>query len=113
MEMLRRARHLTRLVLAWFALSVGIAIAAPAVQPAAGDAICSAASAMPSGGSDQQGAPQLHAHDCVLCGMTGAPAAVRVAHAQALPLHEPTAVLPVPCAGEAVTPFCSRAPPAI
>lgn len=112
MELLRRARHLTCLVLAWFALSVGVAMAAPAMQPAAGDAICSGSGALSSGGSDQQGMPHGHAHDCVLCGIAGAPTARTVATAQALPVARPLPVLPAPLPGEPTVPFSSRAPPA-
>lgn len=112
MEALRRARRLACLVLAWFALSAGLAMAAPTVQGAAGDdSICSSASPH----SQQGGAPQGgHTHDCVLCSLVaGPPAALAIPQIGPLPTRQPAAVLPEPAVAQDVTPFLSRAPPVI
>jgi hypothetical protein len=46
MHRLRNALQLTRLVLVWFALSVGVAIASPVVNPKGVDMVCSSAGVM-------------------------------------------------------------------
>ena len=40
MQMLRHSLHITRLVLVWFALSVGVAIASPVLNPKGMDMVC-------------------------------------------------------------------------
>ena len=40
LQTLRNARWLTRLVLVWFALFIGAAIASPMVKPATGQMVC-------------------------------------------------------------------------
>ena len=45
LQTLRQALNLTRLVLVWFALSVGVAIASPMVNPQAMDLVCTAPAA--------------------------------------------------------------------
>ncbi|HVR54712.1 MAG TPA: DUF2946 family protein [Pseudorhodoferax sp.] len=71
MHALRRSTTLVRLVLAWFVLALGVAIAAPAVQPQAMELICSA-----SGGAKlivvgeeggQDSAAGHHAIECPMC----------------------------------------------
>lgn len=42
MQSLRRARLLARLVLAWFLLSLGVAVASPIVLPQSMQLVCSA-----------------------------------------------------------------------
>src|SRR3569623_230527 len=74
MQALRRARHLARLVLAWFALSLGVAIASPLVKPADIELVCSGSGALKllvkSDGGSQ---PTSHTLDCPLCAGLGAP----------------------------------------
>lgn len=41
MHRLRQARFLARLVLAWFALPLGVALASPLVQPQSLEMVCS------------------------------------------------------------------------
>jgi hypothetical protein len=73
MQSLRAARHLTRLVLVWFALSLGIAVAAPLVNPLSAQMVCSGAGGMklvaPDGGEVAAG----HTLQCPLCAPVGAP----------------------------------------
>ncbi len=77
MHALRRSVHLTRLILAWFVLAVGIAAAAPVVAPQAMELVCSAGGEMRlvAIGDDEGGgaAPAHHSLDCPLCLATAVP----------------------------------------
>ncbi|MBA3773746.1 MAG: DUF2946 domain-containing protein, partial [Ramlibacter sp.] len=77
MQALRRATFLARLVLAWFALAIGVAMASPLVQPRAMEVICSGAGGMKLlAGDGEAGAPVAgHALDCPLCVSLDAPRA--------------------------------------
>lgn len=73
LQSLRRSRTLARLVLVWFVFAMGVAVAAPAVQPLVLDSICSAAT---DGGNPPDGNAAVGAHhsvQCVLCLAVGAP----------------------------------------
>jgi hypothetical protein len=69
MEHLRHALHLTRLLLVWFALSVGVAIASPMVNPQAMDLVCTSTGSMKLvvPGDDDSTAAASHTLDCPLC----------------------------------------------
>jgi hypothetical protein len=70
MQTLRRARYLARLVLAGFALALGVAIASPIVQPKAMELVCAADGVMKlvvQGGEDGVATSHAHALDCPLC----------------------------------------------
>jgi hypothetical protein len=69
MSALRRARLLASFVLAWFALSLGVAVASPLVQPKPMEIVCSAAGAtmlvvLTDDGAQAPAAGHL---DCPLC----------------------------------------------
>lgn len=66
MSRLRRAAHLARLVLAWFVLSVGVAVAAPLVQPNGLQLVCGGGAVKLVPQDDEAGGPQLTL-DCALC----------------------------------------------
>ncbi|WP_137892014.1 DUF2946 domain-containing protein [Ramlibacter sp. 2FC] len=75
MQTLRSARLLARLVLVWFALALGAAIASPLVQPQSLELVCSGAGSMklvlkPGDGEAPASALTL---DCPLCANLGAP----------------------------------------
>jgi hypothetical protein len=75
MQTLRQARFLARLVLAWFALALGVAIASPIVKPQAMELVCSSGGAVKLivvGDGDATGAPG-HTLDCPLCLAGNAP----------------------------------------
>ena len=79
MQTLRRARYLARLVLAGFALALGVAIASPIVQPKTMELVCSVGGAVKlvvNGADGADGAAASHGNtlDCPLC-----------LHVQALP----------------------------
>jgi hypothetical protein len=115
MQALRRARFLARLVLAWFALSVGVAIASPLIHPAEFEVVCTGQHAMKlvvkGAGSET---PQSHSTECQLCAAAAAPPPVA-------PLHTPFtaplayALQPIPAAHIAsvlAAPLPARGPPA-
>lgn len=74
MQTLRQARLLARLILAWFVLALGVAVAAPVVSPKSFDLVCSAGGAMKLvvQGEDGTTVAGTHTLDCPLCGATGA-----------------------------------------
>ncbi|MFM7026130.1 MAG: DUF2946 family protein [Limnohabitans sp.] len=69
LQVLRNARWLTRLVLVWFALFIGAAIASPMVKPVAGQMVCSAMGGMKMVADSDDGAPAQPSSgmDCPLC----------------------------------------------
>lgn len=118
MQTLRNAHTLARLVLLWFALSLGAAVAAPLIQPQALQLVCSApgnvklVAASAEGQATDPSSPALH---CPLCAAVGAlpplamvqfGAAVPQAHA---PVPRDTGLHPTPACA---TPPPARAPPA-
>ena len=88
MQALRRANFLARLVLAWFALTLGVAIASPLINPQAMELVCSGAGALKlvvkaDGSTDPASG---HTLDCPLCvSFSAPPAAAPAVVAMALP----------------------------
>jgi hypothetical protein len=75
MQTLRNAHLLARFVLVWFALSLGVAVASPIVNPQNFELICSSAGVMKlvvqtDDGAKAVSGPML---DCPLCATGGAP----------------------------------------
>ena len=69
MQTLRHAKLIACLVLAWFVLALGVAVASPLIQPQSLQMVCSASGAMKLVASNDDGAEpqQLHLLDCSLC----------------------------------------------
>jgi hypothetical protein len=70
MQLLRRSTLLARLVLAWFVLAMGVAIASPIVQPQAMELVCTASGGVKLvalGDDAQDGAAVHHTLDCPMC----------------------------------------------
>ena len=114
---LRNAHHIARFVLVWFALYLGVAIAAPLVHPQGLQLVCSASGSLKviAAGDDAANAGSGHTLDCPLCVGLGAPP----------PLHKVffTAVAPqalalpvrnagMPTAQPSAAPPPARGPPA-
>lgn len=80
MQTLRHAHFLARLVLVWFVLSLGAAVAAPLVQPQSMQLVCSASGTMKlvTSSADGSEAPTLHLMDCSLCVAVAPPPAPQV-----------------------------------
>ncbi|MEJ8835172.1 DUF2946 family protein [Ramlibacter sp. AN1133] len=113
MEPLRRLQRLTcQLLLVWFALSVGVAVASPVLQPHSVDVVCSGSGALMPMPTDDGSTPSAgHDHDCRLCVVVGAPPVPLVIAAHAAPVDTPILQLPVPVPSQAPVPFQQRGPP--
>ena len=114
MEHLRHALHLTRLVLVWFALSVGVAIASPVVNPHSMDLVCTSTGSMKlvvQGDEDVAGA--THTLDCPLCAaMSAPPPALNTLLTQPSPLaHALQSLVAAHIAAITAPPLPSRGPP--
>lgn len=75
MHALRSSLSLTRLILAWFALTLGVAVASPLVHPQGFELVCTASGdiklvALGDGAAPGMGHHQL---DCPMCLTAGAP----------------------------------------
>ena len=117
LQTLRHSRILARMVLVWFVLVMGVAVAAPALQPVALGSICSTASAG-DGASQPDGsntAASHHTLQCVMCLAAGGPPLVSAATSPSLTgsstlnTASPLAVV----LAERQSPLAARAPPAI
>ena len=114
MQTLRNAHFIARLVLVWFALSIGVAIASPMVKPQSLQLICSGSGAIKIISSDADGkasttpATNTHTLDCPLCAAIAAPPPVDANHlAFAAPLDY---TLPARAAALPVTIFATPPP---
>ena len=77
MQTLRHARQLTRFVLVWFALALGVAMASPLVSPKSIDVVCSSGGVMKMVASDDGDTspnPAAPAVDCPFVPVRGFPA---------------------------------------
>lgn len=115
MRALRQARSFARLVLAWFALTLGVAVASPLLQPQSLQLVCTGSGAMQlvvkSGDSDAPAA--THTLECPLCAAVAPPPPV----VQAAAVARPSGPLlqPVEAARQAARPAAplpARGPPA-
>jgi hypothetical protein len=76
MQTLRNAHLIARFVLVWFALSIGVAIASPMVNPQGLQLVCSGSGSMKVISSDANGKitpASSHTLDCPLCASISAP----------------------------------------
>jgi hypothetical protein len=76
LQTLRQTRTLVLGVLAWFVLSLGVAIASPVVKPQALSLVCSGIGAVKLVAPSEDGtvpAASAHTLDCALCFAAGAP----------------------------------------
>lgn len=120
MRALRTFRLLHRLVLAWFVLSLGVAVAAPLLHPVSIEMVCTTAGAVKAIATDADGdAVELghHTLDCALCFAGGH---VPPPEVVALQLPAPDglahAMQPVPAARIAAltaAPLPARGPPGL
>ena len=74
MHFLRNASRIARFVLAWFALSLGVAIASPLIKHADIELVCSGSGAVKLMVKGDAGSkPTSHTLDCPLCAGLSAP----------------------------------------
>ncbi len=116
MQHLRNAIHLARLVLVWFALSVGVAVASPYVHPQAMDLVCTSTGSMKlvvQGEDDSTVASSTM--DCPLCAsITAPPVSFNTTLTQPSPLaHALIPVVAAHIASVTAPPLPSRGPPTI
>ena len=118
MQTLRHFTFLSRLVLAWFVLSLGIAVASPLVKPQNILLVCTGSGAMKMlVQADDGSAAEVAANtlDCPLCAPTVAPPPCdHWATQHSLPLSY--ALLGIPAAhiaARTAAPLLARGPPAI
>jgi hypothetical protein len=116
MQQLRNALHITRLMLVWFVLSIGVAVASPVFNPKAMDVVCTGTGMMKlvvQGDDDSAGSAKTM--DCPLCtSMTAPPPEFNTTLTQPSPLAH--AVQPIAAAHiAAITapPLPSRGPPTL
>jgi hypothetical protein len=116
MQTLRSLRWLARCVLAWFVLSIGVAVASPLVNPQSMELICSGSGAIKLLVKTDDGVQEMQSHtlDCPLCAHVGAPPPASQA---VLPVVHPLAhaLRPIPAAhiaARTAAPLPPRGPPA-
>ena len=114
LQFLRQAKLLTRLVLVWFVLSLGVAMASPIIKGDGVQLICSGAS-VKLVNADGEETGSGHTMDCPLCASGAAPVlelnqsfAFASALSQALSRDKAAHLASVTAA-----PFSARAPPAL
>lgn len=115
MHALRNARTLARLVLVWFALSIGVAVASPLVKPQAMELVCSGSGVMKVLVKTDDGVKEVSSHtlDCPLCAnLTAPPPAAAVVPEPAHPLAYALGSLPAAHIASLIgAPWQARAPP--
>lgn len=115
MHFLRTSSALARLVLAWFVLTMGVAVASPIVHPRAMELLCSASGNMKLIVVGEDGTEQSHhTLDCPMCMATTLPSPVVVARFEApQPLaHALTKATAAHIASAVGAPLPPRGPPA-
>jgi hypothetical protein len=110
MQALRNASFLARLVLAWFALAIGVATASPVVKPQSMELLCSGGVMKLLVTSDDGSPPATgHTLDCPLCVSLDAPPASAAALFQAQP---PAGGILLPHVDAPLAVFTAAPPPA-
>ena len=117
LQTLRNARWLTRLVLVWFALFIGAAIASPMVKPVAGQMVCTAMGGMKMvvDGEDGQASQPSASMDCPLCAPMITPPApqARAFEPPSTLAHVLQTIASAHIAGLTGAPLPPRGPPAL
>lgn len=116
MSALRHSRSIASVLLVWFVMSLGVAVASPWVQPKAMQIVCTSAGAVKvivqtEGGAQDIGAGQM---DCPLCALSGAPPppAQRTNLPNVLPLERAVQSIPAArLAAATAAPLPARGPP--
>jgi hypothetical protein len=114
METLRRARRCARLLLAWFALSLGVALAAPVLHPLEMQLVCSGSGAgklVAVGDEPGHVAGHTHTQDCSMCVLAALPPPSLQLVAHPLPIAPPGSFQVLLAGAQNPSPFAARAPP--
>lgn len=117
LQTIRSLRWLARLVLAWFVVSIGVAVASPMVNPQPMELICSGSGAIKLLVKTDDGATEVPSHtlDCPLCAQVSAPPPASQGQ---VPVVHPLAhaLRPIPAAhiaARTAAPLPPRGPPAL
>lgn len=114
---LRSLRWLARLVLVWFVVAMGVAVASPLVNPQAMELICSGSGAIKLLVKTDEGAQEMSGHtlDCPLCAQLGAPPPATQAQPVVVhPLAHALRTIPAAhIAARTAAPLPPRGPPAL
>ena len=117
MQTLRHARQLTRFVLVWFAMALGVAMASPLVSPKSIDMVCASGGVMKLVVSDEgdQAQSASASMDCPLCMSVAFPPAPLAQQAvKPSPLsHALQPIAAAHIASATAPPLPSRGPPAL
>jgi len=117
MSAFRPTRQLARLVLVWFMLALGVAVASPLVKPQSWQVVCSASGSVKLLKIGDDGAVHAGAHqlECPLCWVTSAPPPdLQIAlPAQPALRHPSLPALPGRVAVRTAPPLPARGPPAL
>ncbi|NBY29027.1 MAG: hypothetical protein EBQ71_20255 [Betaproteobacteria bacterium] len=73
LQVLRKSTALARWVLLWWCMALGVAVAAPWMQPVQHTLVCSASGSITLQDTGAPDTPVGHHLDCVLCLAAGAP----------------------------------------
>ena len=117
MNTFRNASFLARWVLVWFALSIGVAVASPLLNPQAMELVCSGVGVMKVIVKTDDGAREVSSHtlDCPLCASTGAlPPVANRSVAPVQPLSHVLQAIPAAhIASLTAAPLPARGPPSV
>ena len=115
LQALRHAHQLTRFVLVWFALSLGVAMASSLVAPKAMDMVCASGGVMKLVASADGNEAPSSAMDCPLCMSVAFPPAPLAQQAvKPSPLaHALQPIAAAHIASATAPPLPSRGPPAL
>ncbi len=117
MDYLRQFKTLSRFVLVWFVMSVGVAMASPLVAPKAMELVCTTGGAMKMVSSDDADdtVASVHNMDCALCmPVAFAPTPVTLQFIKPSPLsHALKPIAAAHIAAATAPPLPSRGPPAL
>lgn len=116
MSAFRPTRNLARMVLAWFMLALGVAVASPLVKPQSWQVVCSAAGTVKLLNISDDGVVHTAGHqlECPLCWLTVAPPPDMHIALLPQPVASPArpSVLRSPLAARTAPPLPARGPPA-
>jgi hypothetical protein len=117
MHTLRHARQLTRFVLVWFAMALGVAMASPLGSPKSIDMVCASGGVMKLVVTDEgdQAQPKNQSLDCPLCmGLAFPPAPDAAVAVKPSPLsHALHPIAAAHIASATAPPLPPRGPPAL
>jgi hypothetical protein len=109
----RRHRRSVWMLLAWFTLSLALAMASPALEARAAHHHCEEAAEDGAAPAAEHSAhtPAGHLHHCVMCGLLGGPPAAFEFAAHRLPAAAPVPRLTAGVVARSAAPLWARGPP--